>query len=151
MLRNANNGVYIESCTFESNWADLDGGALSLFGLNKNIYVIRSSFHDNAASDGGGGGVLLYTMNSGIYFDQCSFRNNSSLRGSGGAIIMQDKNSVVQFTGCLFADNSASIDAGALFMEAYNTDVSISKTRFIGNAAHGGNGGTVDEIQLFRL
>ena len=152
--------AYITNCTFNSNYAKYDGGAIALyesdvyvtdcqFNLNSakyggaisilsglgNLIVANSTFNKNSAIEIGGALEVeaLNTYNTRYYVDviNSTFTDNSAK--IGGAIVGQDAN----VTGCVFIGNKATDLGGAI---AFGDKESvISKSVFEDNKANKGS------------
>ena len=128
----SHNYLNIKNCTFEDNHAEMDGGAINLYG-SANCTVSDCNFVNNTADDGGAfdaDGLMNNTVSN------CNFTNNKA-GYNGGAIFWISANGSV--SNCNFTDNEAE-NGGAIFW--YLNDGSITGSNFINNTAN--YGGAVD-------
>ncbi len=93
-------GVAFDGCTFDSNTAISNGGALNHRGGS--VTMTDTLFTGNNSTKGG----AVYAIVDGLYRN-CVFLDNES--EWGGAVF---DNGGSDFVGCLFADNTASLVAG---------------------------------------
>src|SRR5579859_2665185 len=133
-------------CTFTTNVADENGGAIS---SNGNLNIVLSSFTNNQASgvaaDSGDGGAIAFYGVGNLTISKSKFTGNSAKAG-GGAIYTFTPNAVVEDTQ--FIDNQGGQDVGidkgggALFVDN-NGGTTILRTQFDGNEAPLGKGGAI--------
>jgi predicted outer membrane repeat protein len=117
-------------CVFEDNWADREGGGLSLHNVNAVVtrcdFIGNTSFSESTdtpvTAHGNGGG--LHIFGSDVIVTDCYFTQNFALgwgdsgtntptAGNGAALL--NFNSGGTFTNCVFYDNtSEAYGAGVL-------------------------------------
>jgi CSLREA domain-containing protein len=115
--------LVVSDCTFDSNVATDDGGALTLYGGNADIsrctFTNNSVTYNSLTSTSGVGGAIF--QNGSLSMSNCTFSGNNGT--SGGAIysISQSNNAVVttNLTGCTFSQNTAT-NGGAVYNTASN-------------------------------
>ncbi len=121
----SHNYLNITNCTFEENHAEMDGGAINLYG-SANCTVSNCNFANNAADDGGAfhaDGLMNNTISNSKFTD-------NKAEYSGGAIYWISANGSVSY--CNFTGNIAD-NGGAIFW--YLNDGSITGSNFINNTA----------------
>ena len=153
----------IENCTFQSNAAVVDGGAIMVWYASPQIRDCL--FEDNRASGSGGGAVAYASLTDFTtpddpllgwhYIERCTFRNNAAdgivtpdpvVEGGGGAFAMfQNANDAddptlgVRFIDCVFENNSSNFHGGAMWIQ--DTRVELENVRMSGNDSSGYTGG----------
>jgi hypothetical protein len=124
------------------------GGAILFGSANTEITLADNSFvRCDAAA---GGAVVVFMNNEDVSilrskFDQCSSRVDH-----GGALQIYMYNSHVECNGNTFTNCTANVNGGGLYINGYNTEVSVADTSFVGCRATGprSSGGAVHaEIQ----
>ena len=102
----------ISNCTFVSNSAHEDGGAIEGYG---NLKIVKTEFVSNSAGYdsyyGGQGGALR--VNGEIELRECIFKSNQVHYGMGGAVYA-DTPLIIRST---FYGNSASMKGGAVYAD----------------------------------
>ena len=151
-------------CTFNSNKAKIDGGAVSVHGPGASLFAMHTAFTRNAALRGCGGGIAAMTKNATLdpsipcvverppwnhsaltLADGVAFAGNQA-GGQGGAVYAQDGvDLLIRGDGAaavLFERNSAQ-RGGALYISLVDHAIA-GRVVFRGNAAVGqGDGGAV--------
>ena len=117
----------VVNSTFESNKADLAGGAIKISGSDSigNVLIENSSFTNNDGGRYGGGAIISPLAN----VTNSNFTNNSAFN-YGGAISSQK----LDAANCKFENNNAK-HSGAIFA----IDFSIEDSQFEGNEARDGS------------
>lgn len=152
--------VTVVECTFRHNRAaargpDVAGGAIYGIGMGETV-VVRSTFEDNAASNGGAIGAL----GSGISITESTFHGNEAsgfganyveggvqmgLGGNGGALSMDGRGRDLVICGATFTANVSGAYGGAIFRTGYETETNdIHLSVFDGNSARDRRGGEED-------
>ena len=147
---NCTNTLFI-NCTFESNIAGLNGGAIDWHEGANDGGVYNSKFQYNVAN-GNGGAIFWSGHNGEIHYS--NFTNNTAKglvtdsygnTGDGGAVIWSGNNGTV--TNCWFVNNSADRRGGAVYLQNSThencTNTTFEHVYFINNTA-GTNGGAID-------
>lgn len=124
----------ISRCTF-NQCAGSNGGAVN--SLGSRLWIIESTFTQNAAFGVGGGGNVGATGQGGI----------------GGAVYVDNVSNSgtatheMVFSGCVFNANVSNVEAGAIFgyMNPAETDsvMTVDACTFCGNRMLGSSGGAV--------
>ena len=104
--------------TFEGNSAT-NGGACRISGFNNTIE--NSTFKNNIASNMGGA-IFAYIGKSILTFKDCEFIGNNATYGGALYISSQAPNTIV--FNCNFTNNTATINGGAIYIDANNITVS---------------------------
>jgi len=133
--------ILIDNCTFKSNVASEDGGAISRYE-SSSVDIINSNFEGNSAQWGG----AIYLKYTDGTLSNCTFKNNHASVNTGAVVggVLTDctfiGNTAVDFGGaaawgsynnCIFINNSANNYAGAI-----NNGNSIENCIFINNSAN---------------
>ena len=150
--------INISNCTFDSNIAHNNAGAIEYYGTN--LTIVDSRFINNIAySDGG----AIYCHSDGfVNLTGCNFTNNTVFKGYGydtstkltgvagpytsGAVLLRknpSKESLNSYiVNCRFEDNSAPYLAGALCIRTETPDshhAIVTDSYFNGNNASFGS------------
>jgi len=110
----------IRNCTFSSNWALDDGGAIMVDGDALVVAIEDCTFNLNSCVDEGGA-VKLSGNESNSTVTGCSFTDCSVLDDDGGAILMDgagDAGSIYTVTDCTFTGCHALDEGGAIQAKA---------------------------------
>ena len=117
-----NSTVMIENCSFENNFAEVDGGAVFISlseNVSSSLIVFRNnSFINNTVETASGGAISLnsfsITFNNTINIEDCDFISNSGNAGGAVSVALYDSNlnstafpDAVNFMRCNFTSNSA--------------------------------------------
>lgn len=126
--------VFIEGCSFNGNWAYVDGGAVALVNeINGPTFITDSDFLENHADVSGG---AIYSKATELRADSDTFEGN--LAAFGGAIYTKKSGagnpSILSSEESTYEINSASEIGGAIFSE--NSDLSLTKNDFRQNNAN---------------
>ncbi len=106
---NSSNRIMITNCSFASNAAKQNGGAMDNWSY---CLLLNCEFESNRAENGDGGAVRIYGAGNEIH--QCTFRFNRC-SGQGGAILanaLYEAHVYGQIHGCTFSDNWAETGGG---------------------------------------
>ena len=123
----------ITRCILRWNWAERNGGALSVQAGLSTLLVEECLFLGNIAIDGDGGAVEVgYT---GARFDRCTFQNNEALM-DGGAVYLDTCRRGVTVSSCTFTENEALWASGGAIASS-TSKLTIEKSMFYRNAAGG--------------
>lgn len=135
--------LWIESCSFENNTSQSNGGALLVENEASERPRVRTnvsncSFVGNTSSWSGGG---IYHLNGGLQLDRCDFLDNSAVLG-GAVLVLGGE---LETTGCRFVTNNAS-EGGALSL-VKSKRLLIATSSFENNSALGAGGAisTIDQ------
>lgn len=163
-------GTVIEECTFDSNSALWDGGAIFLvrgdLQLTSSTITSCSGNYGGAmcfANWGSGTPSLTFTgctfanntavnVGGAVYFDHvpctvtdCDFVNNTQTAGQtwegGGAVMIYTGDGV--FTDCTFDSNNSSKNGGAVHLWSGTATETFVDCVFTNNHANSGNGGSI--------
>ena len=129
----------IEDCTFEEANIPGSGGFCFFTGDNKVIDIKNTAFRD-CSINGWGAAHTCYGENSIFNVSNCSYIDNSALN-LGGAINAGFL-AVVNIDSCYFESNTGG-NGGAVSSQNDSTEVHITNSEFISNAAGGGSGGAL--------
>ncbi|MFH1378536.1 MAG: right-handed parallel beta-helix repeat-containing protein [Planctomycetota bacterium] len=133
-------GLYVASkkmtiryCSFRTNTAYDDGGAIYMSNADGSV-ISNCSFYDNSATGSGThyGGAIRFTSTTAT-MHTCVFLRNSAKYG--GALYVNSE--PVNITNCIFADNTAEGYGGAVFQSSTGA---ITHCTFYGNDALTGGG-----------
>lgn len=122
-LANIQNSTFrIEGCVFESNRAEVDGGAVFI-SISREFSSNRISFRDNTfvnnlVETASGGAISInsfnYTFDNTINIENCNFINNSGNAGGAVSVALYDSNinstelpDTVNIVRCNFSNNFA--------------------------------------------
>jgi len=123
----AGNTLTISDCTFSSNSATGNGGAIRADGA---LTLWNATFDDNEAGNIGG---AIASFGGALEIHTSSFTNNRAPANRGGAIISSDTTTIVDST---FSGNTANT-GGAIFFSA--ASLTVERTTFEDNdASYGG-------------
>jgi len=156
--------AHVESCLFQSNYANLAAGAMGCYWSSPSLHMVQ--FLDNSTSMDGGavycgpesspvfqscsfedsyaddyGGAVYIISGSTPQFTDCQFIGNQGKWGGavycGGA--------AAEFTGCVFLGNYAEIGGGAFQFNSSPVEGSaaLSYSLLYGNNAGSGGGGII--------
>ena len=151
--------VNIASCTFTTNAAGRNGGAIFTNQSTANTSSTNSTFTSNSAGKLGG---ALYLENGTMTSNYCEFALNSAtgLAGAAGGAINHNlgtsttknceiysntadvaggfylKNGTANIVNSLFYDNSASTYGGALYVELSTAVLNITNTTIASNSTN---------------
>jgi hypothetical protein len=92
--------AFVESCTFRSNRADGQGGALG--GSRGMVRVRNSLFSHNSASNGG---AVMVDAESRIWFESCTMVGNAAT-GKGGCAYIDETKTEGHFKNCIVASTT---------------------------------------------
>ena len=150
------NNTRFDGCTFISNEAGVNGGAIDWYRGARNGIINNSVFEDNIANRSGGaifwsgiGGIISlsnFTDNTakGIKEAEDSY-GDMTYGGNGGAIMWVGSNGTVY--GSTFTDNVANNHGGAVYLQGSSEGICSNNIfdtcTFISNIA-GVNGGAID-------
>ena len=124
-----NSHVTIENCSFDSNQAEVDGGAVYLSlsrQLSSNTFTFRNNnFTNNVVQLASGGAISVnsfnFTSNNTILVEDCLFQGNGGNAGGAFSLALYDSDSnstehpdVVNFTRCIFRSNTAHNEGTAV-------------------------------------
>ncbi len=120
----------VDTCTFDRNANQSEGGALYMLGSDVNLQ--DCSFADNSSLVDGG---AVHILSGSVSFARCNFdRNHSANNGGALASFM----STADLADCSFNENVAETSGGAMYVfEANTTLTSCSITNGVA-AIHGG-------------
>ena len=132
----------MSGCTFKSNSASNDGGAIAVLGGA--LQLQASLFKSNGAQTNGGG--VFLGSGTAAALTQVSFQGNQALDAAGGGLF-DLSNDPVALANCVFKANQAF--QGALTL-GRNTDVTVTDSVLTNNHTGlldgvGGAGGVVGE------
>ena len=129
----AYNDLIIENSQFSDNKAKKGGGAIKV-SSDSHIYIEKSTFKKNTATDDCGGAVY---SNKWAHIGNCVFELNTA-KGKGGAI----QTEYIQFSGKnTFTNNSAKDHGGAVYTDTIGS--TNSNLIFDGNHADSDFGGAI--------
>ena len=135
------NKVIIDHCNFSKNYAGRSGGAV--FADKVAIEKTPSHFEKNVAYDSKGGAIYANYFSSDVYY--ASFIYNSAGLGTisddGGAVYIKNENRIT-FASCIFVGNRCTDEGGAIYLDSYNSHLSLRNNIFMNNSA-GDEGQTV--------
>ncbi|MBQ7544211.1 MAG: hypothetical protein IJT02_04625 [Synergistaceae bacterium] len=155
----------ITNCYFDANEADIEGGALKLYGCST-ATIEQSSFMNNFVRDSRGGaiwgdptnftisgsyflkneaqrgsaGALYYSQygnGSNVKIEQTQFVSNFAGIGDGGAVYVEVD--AMNIERCTFSDNTASDRSGTAHGGAVYIDIRTTKPSEITNSTFAGN------------
>jgi len=119
--------VLVERCVLTGNFADNNGGAISVGGI---LTMNRCSVVDNVAQKSGG--AILIASSGAATITDSVFADNVALESSGGAIRSSGQLTV---TGSSFVDNRSASLGGAIASGATAPGkTTVDSSCFIGNA-----------------
>ncbi|WP_407423646.1 Ig-like domain repeat protein [Methanobrevibacter sp.] len=121
--------VSVDQCTFKSNYAVNQGGAIY---ADREIKIKNSCFDDNSAKMAGA--VYADTINEEV--SNSVFTNNGASSGDGGAIYINSKCDP-KFQYCTFENNHADGKGGAIYAKTINRG-GVRYSVLINNNAHYG-------------
>jgi hypothetical protein len=130
----------IYNCTFQDNYAELVGGAISARFSGGSIS--QCAFVANVAGDYGAA-ICLFSSSTSIM--DCEFTGNKfdkTTTTCGGGIYSEDSTPTID--GCIFSGNTASLGSG---IYNANSDAVISDCDFAGCALASGRGGGIYSYQ----
>ena len=136
--------VHIAHCTFDSNSASINGGAL--YAQNADgLTITNSTFGDNTALDGGA--IFLTDTNAEITV--CTFEGNSATKSDarGGAIFIHAPlNYVIFIDRCNIHSNTSADRTGGIHFDTGAGGVIQNSVIFANNSSSGGgvNMGSTD-------
>ena len=149
--------VTVKNCTFDSNIARTNGGAIDWFKGARYGTVEDSVFINNIANRTGGA-IFWNGINGTVR--KSNFTNNTAkgqeygitpygentTGGDGGAIMWSGSNGLID--ECNFDNNSAKWRGGAMFLQRYDDNIlcentTVSNSNFTFNHA-GSNGGAIE-------
>jgi Right handed beta helix region len=165
--------IIVRDSLFANNAASLDGsGGLTVFG-GKTI-IERSAFVHNASESGAGGvevdGFSSLLIRSSQFLDNTSFDDGGGLRiavlegsearviasiisgnaaANGGGIVVLKSPGSLQIIGSRITNNHATGDGGGIevredFTTHAGPDVSVVRSKIIGNVSENANGGGIE-------
>lgn len=126
--------VQIVDCTIHDNYADDDGGALTLSGTNALVEITGCSIYDNACGDDGG---AIRCWEGTVNIQETSIHNNYS-PSFGGAISSNGNINIVQST---VSYNVAAGNGGAI-RQFTSGQLSVNNSTLANNEA-GQEGGAI--------
>ena len=123
-MYSANQDFSVTNCTFNSCFAEYDGGAIYLYSKNNNYLSVLSSTFNNCFAYLAGGAIYLYDENSQLSVQDSSFIGCTAFNGNGGAIRIGDQSYEFLLQATSFVDCSTRGDGsfgetgsgGALWM-----------------------------------
>ena len=124
--------LIINATLFSSNWAEKDGGALSIYEETK-LYLYRCIFIKNSANRNAVGGSIS-SFARVVHINECIFDNNSA-SSSGGALNIEGATTFI-IRSSNFTNNIAE-KGGALKVEC-KSSVLFHNTNFTKNRAGSG-------------
>jgi LPXTG-motif cell wall-anchored protein len=81
-------GVEISGSTFDNNFAEVDGGAVSIVGSGA-PQITRSTFSSNLADGGNGGALYIHELTEGSTITESVFQGNAAGGFFGGAVALE--------------------------------------------------------------
>ena len=138
-IRTENYSYYlkINDTLFSNNWAEKDGGALSIYEGTK-LYLYRCTFIKNSANRNATGGSIS-SFASVVHINECIFDNNSA-SSSGGALNIEGATTFI-ISSSNFTNNIAE-EGGALKIKC-KSSVLFHNTNFTKNRAGCGGAAAV--------
>ncbi len=140
--------LYMEGCTFKSNNAFLQAGALYLDSKSNYIlipYTIHNcTFDSNSNSEGYGGAVV--SRNTPLHIEGSIFTSNTALYHAGAICLestTKHKETVNTIHNCVFHRNSGQVNGAILSID---TPLHVDSCAFISNGANSTNGGAISLI-----
>ena len=137
----------IKGCTFTSNTASRDGGAIMFGTMNnaqntiRNTHVLDSTFTSNQASYGGA--IFLNTNVENQNVTGCTFTSNKATANEGGAINYYGSSNKDITIGSAFISNVATTHGSAIAFDL--STATFTNIKFIGASfkGHSTQSGTV--------
>ncbi|MCH2141156.1 MAG: hypothetical protein MK100_09010, partial [Phycisphaerales bacterium] len=123
----------LNACTFSSNGATKDGGAVANVGSTT---LIDTCVFSNNTTTTGSGGAMHTKQTSIITLHDCQFTQNTSSSTGGG---LYNNGSTIMMDGCNFTGN-ASTTTGGGGMYSLTSLVTANDCTFTGNSALSGAG-----------
>jgi len=139
--------LMLEYCSFESNSAEDEGGAVGIDdwgGSGQSIVMTGCSFTSNGAEHGGAITLWGYSGPPAELSD-CRFTGNQAR--TGGAIDIDERHAVL--SACTFVNNDADERGGAITVED-ESELTITDSMFEGNSA-GEWGGAIGGREADRI
>jgi len=118
----------LEGCTFQSNYATTNGGALN---LNDNVEISGCEFINNSARFYGGAIYVQKNVEEQTIMDSTFIQNRAAKQG--GAVYLQGRKACISSSQF---DNNTAEEGGAVYVE--NDDCEIISTGFTKNTARTG-------------
>lgn len=134
---NTNGQVTIQQCTFDSNTAGDEGGAIEFGEEHGGTLTMRNSTVSRNHSDTQCGGLFFYSGEGSI--SNCTFSSNSCAQEGGGVLMLRGE---LKLTNCTVTRNTAS-KGGGLFVEGGS--LRLENTIAAGNHLGDGSGNDVDQ------
>ncbi|BDA51124.1 probable metabotropic glutamate receptor-like protein P [Coccomyxa sp. Obi] len=147
MLMTGDAGPIISYVTFNNNTAvsgQVGGGAVYITGTGVSApSFIGCTFTQNVADSGG----AIFVSTEGIVVEHCFFDSNSAVQNGGGrgGAMMTSGGVGLFMQNTWFQNNEASLDGGALHIEATMQLVDLTNITIINNHAKS-FGGAVNEV-----
>jgi len=116
----------IQNCTFQSNNANVFGGALYLYNLTSANVTSCQIINSSAGACAG-----IYSYGSPLVVTNCLFKGNSTVTGSGGGMGVISGSLTV--TNCTFTENSSPMGGGAFWINVVPTPAIVTNTIFWNN------------------
>lgn len=131
--------LFATNTRFEGNTATSNGGGID--NAEGDMFFEGVTFESNSSERDGG---AIYTYGGTVNIDESVFVNNSALYGGG----IQGRSGDLFVTDSTFEGQHAEKGAGAIYWRAYDEDVVIYTTYFIGNQGDLGGGLRVVDANL---
>lgn len=124
-----NSSIVISNTVFDSNYAQVDGGAIyfsfSEMATNNSVVLENTNFTNNVVDEASGGAVSINSFSisylTTVTVVQCDFINNTANAGGAFSAVLYDSDEMsatqpdgINFTGCSFINNSASNEGTAV-------------------------------------
>ena len=123
----AEGSVSLTNCIIAHNFAEDDGGAISINVENKTLNIDSCNISHNSCVDDGG---AIRVLNSKMILNSTAISNNSS-PSTGGAI---SANGIIDITNSTFSYNNASSIGGAI-RNFENGNITCTNSTFSNNTA----------------
>ena len=131
------NVYFVGNAAFDPDNIEGEGGALFL-GLGASASVTNSVFEGNRAD---GGGAVTVDGAAAALFARCRFEGNAGSYSPGGAVHLKaTPSSPARFEDSAFSHNEAVGSTGGALSLASLTQVTVSRSTFVGNAGSYGGG-----------